>query len=61
MDIISINRYYGFYDDAGHLEVVTKSVIQDVETWVGYYQKPLLVMEYSVAAVAGIHRVSDRV
>ena len=58
MDILSINRYYGFYDDAGNLDVITKSVILDVETWTGYYKKPLLFMEYSIAAVAGIHRVS---
>ncbi|OXA64937.1 beta-glucuronidase isoform X2 [Folsomia candida] len=58
-DIICINRYYAWYSDTGHTEVITNSVIQDVNNWVNKFNRPLIISEYGSDTVAGLHMSPD--
>ncbi|ODM98568.1 Beta-glucuronidase [Orchesella cincta] len=54
-DIICINRYYAWYSDTGHTEVITASMIQDVHNWINKFHRPLIIAEYGADTVAGLH------
>ena len=58
MDILAINRYFAWYSDAGHLEVITKSMILDIENWARTFKKPIMIAEYGADTVVGLHHVS---
>lgn len=54
-DIICINRYYSWYSDAGHTEVIKASMVQDVHNWIAKFNRPVIVSEYGADTVAGLH------
>lgn len=56
-DVICINRYFGWYDDAGILEIIFKQVTNDVYQWWNKYKKPVLMTEYGADTVDGFHQV----
>lgn len=58
MDVISINRYYAWYKDAGHIETIKTAFSYDLDQWYATHKKPMLITEYGAGAVAGIHEVS---
>jgi len=55
VDILSINRYFSWYSDPGHTEVIEKSVILDVQNWIKTFNRPIMVAEYGADTVAGLH------
>lgn len=57
VDIICLNRYYGWYIDIGYLKVVNESLVWDITQWKQKYRKPLVVTEYGADAIAGLSRV----
>ena len=57
VDIIALNRYYGWYVDIGHTEIITNMMVKDVKRIAEYCQKPILIAEYGADTVAGLHRV----
>ena len=57
VDILCINRYFSWYSDAGHTEVIAESMTLDVENWIRKFNKPLIVAEYGADTVAGLHMV----
>lgn len=59
MDVISINRYFGWYLNAGHLETIQPSFSYDLDQWYATHKKPMLITEYGAGAIAGIHEVSS--
>ena len=55
-DIISINRYFGWYSDFGRLDQVPNSILTDL--WNSrrlYPTKPIIVSEYGEDTVPGLH------
>ncbi|CAG7734111.1 unnamed protein product [Allacma fusca] len=56
VDILSINRYYSWYYDVGHSETIKDAIVIDVENWVNYHKKPLLVAEYGADTIPGLHQ-----
>jgi beta-glucuronidase len=55
-DVILWNRYYGWYQDSGHLEDVVLQVRYEAEAWrEAYPDKPLVLAEFGADAVAGQH------
>ncbi|KAK6179764.1 hypothetical protein SNE40_012049 [Patella caerulea] len=56
VDVIMINRYYGWYSDTGHPEVIQRQVNTNFMEWRKIYNKPLLVSEFGAGTVAGLHR-----
>ena len=58
VDIISINRYYGWYSDTGRTETIQKMATKDIQRLAEYFGKPVMVAEYGADTIAGLHRVS---
>ena len=54
-DVIGINRYYGWYNDSGHLELVARQLERELRTWWSLYGKPILLAEYGSDTIAGFH------
>ena len=55
VDIIMINRYYGWYSDYGHTEVIEKQLIQDVTEWNEVFSRPIMISEYGADTISGFH------
>lgn len=58
MDVICLNRYYGWYQNSGHPETIGSGLSYELEQWYGVRKKPIVITEYGAGSVAGIHEVS---
>ena len=56
VDVICINRYYGWYHDPGHLEVIQLQLKRELEGFRSLYKKPIIITEYGADTVSGLHR-----
>ena len=54
MDVICLNRYYGWYNYAGDLDFAKKAMEIEWQYW-AKVNKPLMMTEYGADTVAGIH------
>ena len=54
MDVVCINRYYGWYNLSGDLENAAYAFQQELDFWAGV-DKPLVLSEYGADTVAGLH------
>ena len=57
MDVVCLNRYFGWYRDGGHPETIGTAMTFDLEQWYKKHKKPIIITEYGAGAVAGIHEV----
>ena len=57
MDVICLNRYYGWYWLGGDLDRAKEAFAYEMEYW-GGLGKPIMIAEYGADAVAGIHTVT---
>ncbi|KHJ82342.1 glycosyl hydrolase family 2, TIM barrel domain protein [Oesophagostomum dentatum] len=57
IDIIGVNRYYGWYIDMGQLDWVNQSVYWDLAQWSEKYKRPILVTEYGADSLPGLNQV----
>jgi len=55
-DVICINRYLGWYTDAGDLDIVETQLERELRGWDERFGKPILMTEYGADAVAGLHQ-----
>ncbi|MFA5203251.1 MAG: beta-glucuronidase [Lentisphaeria bacterium] len=55
-DVICVNRYFSWYSDSGHLELVERQVEHDLRRRYELHRKPVLVTEFGADAVAGLHQ-----
>lgn len=58
LDIISFNRYNGWYSNPGKLDMITSRVIDEAIAWNTKHDKPVLMSEYGADTVEGLHFVS---
>lgn len=58
MDIISFNRYNSWYTEPGETETIRLSVESEAENWHKKYKKPVIMTEYGVESLVGLHSVS---
>ena len=56
-DVISINRYYAWYDDAGQLELIKQQMVNDLTKWHEKFRLPVMVTEYGADTISGLHQV----
>ena len=56
MDVVMINRYYGWYSDSGHPEVVPYQLSYDLDNWYQVRKKPIVVSEYGAGTIDGLHK-----
>lgn len=54
MDVVCINRYYGWYNLSGNLDAACYGLNQELDFW-EKQNKPVMITEYGADAVAGIH------
>ena len=54
MDVVLINRYYGWYNLSGDLEAARYAFRMELDWW-EKQQKPLILSEYGADTVAGLH------
>ncbi|KAK7475213.1 hypothetical protein BaRGS_00033517 [Batillaria attramentaria] len=52
VDVICVNRYFGWYSDMGHTEVITLQLSADLEGWHAKHPgKPIIITEYGADTV----------
>ena len=54
-DVVMVNRYYGWYVDAGDLEAAERGLEAELRAWAEKHDKPILVTEYGADTLAGLH------
>lgn len=59
MDIICFNRYNGWYQNPGRLDMITEKVINEATEWHEKYNKPVIMMEYGADTIVGLHVVTN--
>jgi beta-glucuronidase len=55
LDVICINRYFGWYSDHGKLEVIEMQLDSELKEWYEKYKKPIIITEYGADTIAGYH------
>ena len=62
VDIIGINKYFSWYQDTGHLELIQQQMENKILGWKEKYpDKPLLITEYGGDTIAGMHTLPSYV
>jgi len=59
-DVISINRYYGWYEYPGQIDYAIKVLSDEMNVIYEKYKKPMMMTEFGVDTVAGLHSTSDQ-
>lgn len=58
VDVIALNRYYGWYVQLGDLKTAENKTRQELLEWQTMYpEKPIMYTEYGADTVAGFHSV----
>lgn len=57
MDILTLNRYSGWYSDSGHLELIQYQMYNELVAFTKKFEKPILVTEYGAGSLSGLHSV----
>lgn len=57
IDVIAINRYYGWYLDSGDLTTIAGKLNAELEDWHRRWAKPILLTEYGADTIAGLHKL----
>ncbi len=55
MDVVCINRYYGWYNLSGDLDAAAYAFNVELDFW-QEQNKPVMITEYGADAVSGLHR-----
>ncbi|KAL5288756.1 GUSB.2 family protein [Megaselia abdita] len=55
LDIISFNRYNGWYSNTGRLDMITDHLVEEAIGWHKKYNRPVLMSEYGADTVEGLH------
>ncbi|PAV80579.1 hypothetical protein WR25_19121 [Diploscapter pachys] len=56
LDIICVNRYYGWYINMGSLDWVNSSLIYDIAQWKEIFRKPIIITEYGADSISGLNQ-----
>jgi beta-glucuronidase len=59
-DVLSINRYYGWYDHPGQLDTAAALLQAELDALAARHGKPILVAEFGADTVAGLHATYDQ-
>ena len=60
-DVISLNRYYGWYVTPGDLASAEIMLEGDIKGWINRIDKPIMMSEYGADTQPGLHAVWDTV
>ena len=56
-DVIGINRYYGWYEDTGDLDLAEKHLEDELNEWQRKFGKPIVICEYGADTESGLHSI----
>jgi len=56
-DVIMLNRYYGWYVDAGDLAAAERELEVELKAWATKYHRPIIITEYGADTYPGLHEV----
>ncbi len=56
MDVVCINRYYGWYNLSSNLEIAKEALEEELLYW-KQIGKPLILSEYGADAISGMHAI----
>ncbi|HEU4758157.1 MAG TPA: beta-glucuronidase [Agromyces sp.] len=54
-DVMSLNRYYGWYVDAGDLETAERKLEAELLGWQEKFGRPIIMTEYGADTMPGVH------
>lgn len=54
-DVISVNRYYGWYNHQGRTDAAKKLLEDDLDALYEAYKRPVFLTEFGADAIAGFH------
>ena len=57
VDVICVNRYYAWYTDHSHTEVIGRQLELEMNKWHQKYNKPIILSEYGADTIAGYHKL----
>lgn len=57
LDVLMLNRYYGWYTDAGYSQIIRAQMVDELENWYNKWKKPVMISEYGADTVEGLHTV----
>jgi beta-glucuronidase len=57
VDVICLNRYYGWYYDHGDLSVVRRDTREEIEKFYNGFGKPIIVTEFGADTIEGLHSI----
>ncbi|MCS4486560.1 beta-glucuronidase [Staphylococcus americanisciuri] len=61
IDVICLNRYYGWYTQTGDLEAAKAALAKELDTWTKRQPgKPIMFTEYGADTVAGFHAIDNQ-
>ncbi len=56
VDIVGINRYYGWYENSGYIELVRHHMDSELNFRAATLNKPVYIAEYGADTIAGLHQ-----
>jgi beta-glucuronidase len=59
-DIITLNRYYGWYEYPGQLEHAISLLSTEMDAVYAKYGKPIMLTEFGADTIPGLHSTSDQ-
>ena len=57
-DVLSLNRYYGWYEHPGQLDLAVKKLSEEMDEIFKKYNKPVLFTEFGADSIPGFHSTS---
>ncbi|MGV2900562.1 beta-glucuronidase [Microbacterium sp. AGC62] len=60
VDVLSLNRYYGWYADTGDLRAAEVHLETELRGWQEKFGKPIIITEYGADTLAGLHSILDQ-
>ena len=61
VDVLCLNRYYGWYTQSGDLEGAKQALDKELAEWSKRQpNKPIMFTEYGADTVAGLHAIDDQ-
>ena len=61
VDIILVNRYYAWYSDVSHTELIQQQLLYDLRGFHDVHNKPVIMSEYGADTIPGFHQVTMEV
>ena len=59
VDVICINRYFGWYYNHGDLSVICEQMKEELQKWYDQYKKPIIVTEFGADTIEGLHSIPE--